>query len=89
MKFYDENKPLYIKMDVAGVGLGALPQTRSNISCLRDEVMNNGILSPIAFSNRCLTGPEQRYSNIEREALGILYDLEKFHHYCFVREDKV
>ena len=29
---------------------------------------------------------EQRYSNIEREALGILHDFEKFHHYCFGRE---
>ena len=31
-------------------------------------------------------GAEWRYSNIEHEALGILYDLEKFHHYCFSRE---
>ena len=33
-----------------------------------------------------LTRAEKRYSNIEREALGILYVLEKFHHYCFARE---
>ena len=31
-------------------------------------------------------GAEQRYSNIEHEALGILHGLEKFHHYCFGRE---
>ena len=31
----------------------------------------------------------KRYSNIEREALGILYGLEKVHHYCFVREVSV
>ena len=29
---------------------------------------------------------EKRYSNIEKEALGILYRLEKFHHYCFARK---
>ena len=29
---------------------------------------------------------ESLYSNIEREALGILYGLEKFHHYCFAHE---
>ena len=29
---------------------------------------------------------EHRYSNIERETLGILHGLEEFHHYHFVRE---
>ena len=31
-------------------------------------------------------GVESRYSNIKCKALGILHGLEKFHHYCFVRE---
>ena len=35
---------------------------------------------------KSITGSEKRYRNIEREALGILYGLEKFHHYCFSRE---
>ena len=26
------------------------------------------------------------YSNIGREALGVIYGLEKFHHYCFAKE---
>ena len=29
---------------------------------------------------------ERRYRYIEREVLGILHRLQKFHHYCFVRE---
>ena len=29
---------------------------------------------------------EQWYSNIEREALGILHMLVKLHHYCFVKD---
>ena len=29
---------------------------------------------------------QKRYRKIERETLGILYGLEKFHHYCFARE---
>ena len=28
----------------------------------------------------------KRYSNIEREALGILHGLEKFHHYYFAKK---
>ena len=47
---------------------------------------DNTILCPIAFATKSLTGEEQRYSNIEREELGILHSLEKFHHYCFGRE---
>ena len=46
----------------------------------------NTILNPIAFASKSLTGTEHRYSNIEREALGILHGLKKFHHYCFPRK---
>ena len=49
-------------------------------------VPDNAILCPIAFASKSLTGTEHRYSNIEREALGILHGLKKFHHYCFARE---
>ena len=57
-----------------------------NTTCQKDMVPDNTILHPIAFASKSLTGAEQRYSNIEREALGILHGLEKFHHYCFGRE---
>ena len=39
----------------------------------------------IALPSKSLSSVEKRYSNIEREALGILHGLDKFHHYCFVR----
>ena len=56
MKFYDETKPPYIETDSSGVGLGAtLLQTRSYTSCPRDEVPDNSILRPIAFSSKSLT----------------------------------
>ena len=47
---------------------------------------DNTILRPIAFASKSLTGAEQRYSNIELQAFGILHGLEKFHHYCFGKE---
>ena len=49
-------------------------------------VPDNTILCPIAFASKSLMGAECRYSNVEREALGILHGLETFHHYCFARE---
>ena len=87
MKFHNETKPLFIETDASGVGLeAAFLQTRSNTSCHRGRVPDNSILRPIAFSNKSLTGAEKRYSNIKREVLDILYGLEKFYHYYFVRE---
>ena len=87
MKFYDDTKPLYLKTDASGIGLGAaLLQLRDNTNCPKDIAPDNTILCPIAFASKSLTGAEQRYSNIECEALGILHGLAKFHYYCFGRE---
>ena len=44
------------------------------------------MLWPTAFDSNRLSSIEQWYSNIEREALGILHGLEKFHHYFFAHE---
>ena len=72
----------YLETDLFGVGIGAaLLQTRSGTNCSRDKASNNGILRPIAFTSKSLSSAEWRYSSIEREALGILHGLQKFHHY--------
>ena len=87
MKFYDEIQPLYLQTDMSRVGLGAaLLQTRSGTRWPRDKVPDNSILRPIVFGNKNLSSVERRYSNIEREVLGIPHGLNKFHHYCFARE---
>ena len=87
MKFYGDTKPLYLKTDTSRVGLGAvLLQAGEGTTFQKDTVPDNTILCPIAFASKSLTGTQCRYSNIEREALGILYRLKKFHHYCFTRE---
>ena len=87
MKFYDDTKLLYLETDASGVGLGtALLQWCDNTTCQKDRVPDNIVLCPIAFVSKSLTGAEQRYCSIAREALGILHGLEKFHHYCFGRE---
>ena len=87
MKFYDETKPLYLKTDASGIGFGtALLQTRDGTTCPKDITADNIMLRPIKFASKSLTGTEQKYSNIERMALGILLGLEKVHHYCFARE---
>ena len=87
MKFYDETKPLNLETDASGIGLGTtLSQTRDGTTCPKDNAPDNTILRPILFTSKTLTSAEQKYSNIERGALGILHGLNKFHHYWYVRE---
>ena len=76
MKFYDETHPLYLETDASEVRLGAaLLQTRSGTSCPRDKAPNHSILRPLTSARKNLSSVESRYSNIEREALGILHRL--------------
>ena len=55
-------------------------------TCPENIAQDNTILRPITFASKSLTTAEQRYSHIEREALGILHGLKKFHNYCFAWE---
>ena len=38
---------------------------------------------PVVYASRTLTETEKRYSNIERELLGVVFGLERLHHYTF------
>ena len=79
MKFYDDTKLLYLETDTFGVGLGAaLLQMCKGTTGQKDAVPNNTILCPITFASKSLTGAKCRYSNIERETLGILHGLKNF-----------
>ena len=76
IKFYDEIKPLYMETDASGARLGAsLLQTRGGTSFPRDEAPDNRILRPMTLMSNSLSSVEKRYSNKEREGLGILYSL--------------
>ena len=76
-----------LETHASGVGLGAaLLQTWEGVTFQRGTVPDNTILHPMAFASKSLAGTELRYNNIERETLGILHGLGKFHHYCLARE---
>ena len=38
---------------------------------------------PVVYASRTLTDTECRYSNFERELLGVVFGLERLHHYTF------
>ena len=90
MEIYDDSKHLYLETDAFTVVLGAAHlQTWEGTTCQKDTVPDNIMLHPIAFASKSLASTECRYSNIERETLGILHRLKTFHHYCFVRDVNV
>ncbi|CAB4043685.1 Hypothetical predicted protein, partial [Paramuricea clavata] len=66
----DNRKPVVIQVDASTRGLGAT------------LLQENG---PVEYRSNLLTETEQRYSNIEREMLGIVHGLEKFHYYAYGR----
>ena len=67
-----------MKLDASGKGIG--------IALVQSEENEKNSLHPIAYGSKTLTSAETRYVNIERELLGVVGALEKFHYftYCYV-----
>ena len=45
-------------------------------------------LKPIAFASKSLSDAETRYSNIERELLGVVWAVEHYNHFTFAQQDQ-
>ena len=70
LAYFDKTKKHTIQCDASKKGLGAVLLQESK---------------SIMYMSRALTETEQRYSNIERELLAIVYALERLNHYTFGR----
>lgn len=70
LKYYDQDKPLTVQCDASQKGLGA-------------ALLQDG--QPVAYASRALTPTEQRYAQIEKEMLAMVFALEKFNIYTYGR----
>ena len=68
LAYFDKDKDHIIQTDASKTGLGAV-------------LLQEG--QPVAYASRTLTDTERRYSNIEIELLGVVFGLERLHHYTF------
>lgn len=76
LAYYDPSKPLIVTCDASPYGVGGvLSQLGADGRCER----------PIAYASRTLTDAEKNYSQIHREALGIIFSVNKFHQYLYGR----
>ena len=73
LAFYDPKVPLKIDCDASSVGLGGVISHK----------YPNGEERPIEFVSRTLSDAERRYSQLDREALAIVWCLKKFHKYVY------
>lgn len=76
---YDPNKPLFLTCDASARGIGGV------LTQLCEENGGDARERPVVYVSRALTSAEINYSQIEREALAIVFSLEKLHQYLYGR----
>lgn len=68
LTYFDPKQATVIQVDASMKGLGAA------------LLQNN---KPVAFASKALTDTEQRYANIERELLAVVFGCTRFHTYIY------
>jgi len=72
---FDPSLPIKLAGDASAYGIGAA------IS----HVFPDGQERPITFTSRTLSKAEKNYGQIEKEALSLVYGIQKFHQYLYGR----
>ena len=70
---YNPELPVTLACDASSYGLG----------CVLSHIMPNGEEKPIAFASRTLNKAERKYSQIDKEALAIVWGVKKFNLFLY------
>ena len=79
LTYYDPTKSIIVAADASNYGLGA---------CILHEYAD-GSIKTISHASRSLTPAEKSYSQIEKEALALVFAITKFHKMIFGRRFKL
>ena len=71
LPYFDVNAETTLQMDASKKGLGACIIQKGKVVC---------------YASRALTKTEQNYQNLEREALGTIWGMEKLHYFLYGKE---
>ena len=71
LPYFDVNAETTLQTDASKKGLGACLIQKGKVIC---------------YASRALTKTEQNYQNLEREALGTIWEMEKFHYFLYGKE---
>lgn len=80
----DPKAPLQLARDASSYGVGAV----------LSHIAEDGTARPVAYASHTLTSAEKGYSQLEKEALALLFGVKKFHFhlyghkFCFVTDHK-
>ena len=75
LMFYNPRKQVRLSTDASKDGLGAV--------ILQQDEGNEAQWKPVAYASRSLTACEQRYAQIEKELLAIVFGAERFHQFIY------
>ena len=73
---FDPSVPLRLAGDASAYGIGAV----------LSHLYHDGTERPIAYASRTLTPSERNYTQLEKEALSLVFGIKKFHQYIYGRE---
>lgn len=73
---YDPHKKLVLATDASCYGVGAV----------LSHIDKNGVEQPIQFASQTLSKTQQKYTQIDKEAYGIIFGVQKFTQYLFGRK---